>query len=156
MIQHELLHEEGISILKPEGALRAEDFGALAGAVDPYIDRHGELKGLMIEAPSFPGWENFAALLSHLRFVRTIIAASDASLWSPTARCSPWRRRSRATSWALSCVLSTLPIARRRSPGCRSDDRIASTRTGSRDARPDKRLRGAEIRSIALGASPFL
>ena len=24
----------------------------------------------MIEAPSFPGWENFAALLSHLRFVR--------------------------------------------------------------------------------------
>ena len=24
----------------------------------------------MIEAATFPGWENFAALLSHLRFVR--------------------------------------------------------------------------------------
>ena len=24
----------------------------------------------MIEAPSFPGWDSFAALLSHLRFVR--------------------------------------------------------------------------------------
>jgi len=70
MIRHELLRERGILIVKPEGALRADDFIALAGAVDPYIEQHGELKGLMIDAPSFPGWENFAALLSHLRFVR--------------------------------------------------------------------------------------
>lgn len=70
MIQHELLPERGVLILKPAGALRAEDFTALAGTVDPYIERHGELKGLMIDAPAFPGWENFAALLSHLRFVR--------------------------------------------------------------------------------------
>jgi hypothetical protein len=70
MLQHELLQERGILILKPEGALRAEDFAALAGAVDPYIEQHGKLKGLLLEAPSFPGWENFAALLSHLRFVR--------------------------------------------------------------------------------------
>jgi SpoIIAA-like len=70
MIQHELLPERAILILKPMDALQAEDFTALAGAVDPYIERHGELRGLVIEAPSFPGWENFAALLSHLRFVR--------------------------------------------------------------------------------------
>jgi hypothetical protein len=70
MIQHELLREQGILILKPQGALRAEDFTALAGVVDPYIEQHGDLKGLMIEATSFPGWQNFAALLSHLRFVR--------------------------------------------------------------------------------------
>ena len=70
MIQHELLREKGVLIIKPDGALRAEDFAALAAAVDPYIERHGELRGLMIEAPSFPGWANFAALLSHLRFVR--------------------------------------------------------------------------------------
>ncbi|MGB8437057.1 MAG: STAS/SEC14 domain-containing protein [Burkholderiales bacterium] len=70
MIRHELVRERGILILKPAGALQAEDFSALAAAVDPYIAQHGELKGLMIDAPSFPGWENFAALLSHLRFVR--------------------------------------------------------------------------------------
>ena len=70
MIQHELLRERGILILKPEGALQAEDFTALAGAVDPYIEQHSELAGLVIDAPSFPGWENFAALLSHVRFVR--------------------------------------------------------------------------------------
>jgi hypothetical protein len=70
VLQHELLGDRGILILKPEGALRAEDFAALAGVVDPYIEQHGGMKGLVIEAPSFPGWENFAALVSHLRFVR--------------------------------------------------------------------------------------
>jgi hypothetical protein len=70
MIQHELLRDKGILIIKPQGALRAEDFTALAGSVDPYLEQHGELKGLMAEAPSFPGWEDLAALLSHLRFVR--------------------------------------------------------------------------------------
>jgi SpoIIAA-like len=70
MLQHELLRDRGILILKPAGALRTEDFVALAGAVDPYLEQHGDLKGLMIEAPSFPGWENFAAFISHVRFVR--------------------------------------------------------------------------------------
>lgn len=69
MLKHELL-ESGILILKPEGALRAEDFAALAAAVDPYIEQHAGLEGLMIDAPTFPGWENFAGLVSHLRFVR--------------------------------------------------------------------------------------
>jgi SpoIIAA-like len=70
MLRHELLADRGILVLKPEGALRAEDFAALASVVDPYIDAHGGLKGLLIEAPSFPGWENFAGLVSHMRFVR--------------------------------------------------------------------------------------
>jgi hypothetical protein len=70
MLRHELLGDRGVLILRPEGALRAEDFAALAAVADPYIEAHGGLKGLMIEAPSFPGWENFAGLVSHLRFVR--------------------------------------------------------------------------------------
>jgi hypothetical protein len=70
VIEHELLRDRGILIVKPAGALRAEDFAALAAAVDPYIEERGRLEGLMIEAPSFPGWENFAGLVSHLRFVR--------------------------------------------------------------------------------------
>lgn len=87
MLQHDLLRDKGILVLKPEGPLRAEDFTALAKTVDPYIEQHGELKGLLLDAPSFPGWENFAALLSHLRFVRDhhrqirrIAAVTDSSL----------------------------------------------------------------------------
>jgi hypothetical protein len=70
MLGYELLADRGVLVVKPAGALRAEDFAALAAAVDPYIEQHGGLKGLMIEAPSFPGWENFAGLISHVRFVR--------------------------------------------------------------------------------------
>ena len=70
MLAHEFLHDRGILILKPSGALRANDFTALAAVVDPYIEQHGGLKGLIIEARSFPGWENFGAMLSHFRFVR--------------------------------------------------------------------------------------
>ena len=28
------------------------------------------LTGLLIDAPSFPGWQSFAALIEHVRFVR--------------------------------------------------------------------------------------
>ena len=70
MVRHELLREQGVLVLKPEGALRSEDFESLGDVVDPYIEKHGDLKGLLVDAAAFPGWENFAALLSHLRFVR--------------------------------------------------------------------------------------
>jgi hypothetical protein len=70
MLHHELLRDQGVLVLRPEGALRAEDFAALAGVVDPHLEKKGELKGLMVEAVAFPGWEDFAGLLSHLRFVR--------------------------------------------------------------------------------------
>ena len=70
MIRHELLRDRGILVLEPQGRLQASDFSALAEVVDPYIEQHGGLNGLMILAPSFPGWEDFAALSSHLRFVR--------------------------------------------------------------------------------------
>lgn len=70
MIRHELLRDRGVLIVHPEGALRAKDFAALAADVDPFIEVHGALNGLMIDAPAFPGWENFAGLVSHLRFVR--------------------------------------------------------------------------------------
>jgi len=70
MLHHELLRDRGILILRPEGALRAEDFAGLAAIVDPYLEQKGDLKGILVEAPAFPGWENFAGLVSHLRFVR--------------------------------------------------------------------------------------
>ena len=87
MLTHELLKDAGILIVKPQGALEAGDFEALAKEVDPYIEAHGTLRGLVIEAESFPGWSDFAALLSHFRFVRDhhrsiarVAAVSDSPL----------------------------------------------------------------------------
>jgi hypothetical protein len=71
MIDAELFRTEGILTVFPTGALSERDFTALAGLVDPYIEDHGVLNGLMIIAERFPGWESFAALVTHIRFVRS-------------------------------------------------------------------------------------
>jgi hypothetical protein len=70
MIKCELLRDKGIAIISPEGELEAGDFTALAGLIDPFIAEKGKLTGLLIDAPSFPGWESFGALVEHIRFVR--------------------------------------------------------------------------------------
>jgi hypothetical protein len=67
---HRLLEAGGVLLLEPQGPLRAEDFEAVAAAVDPWIEAHGALHGVVVHARAFPGWENFAGLMSHLRFVR--------------------------------------------------------------------------------------
>lgn len=70
MIEHEFLRTEGILILRPKARLEAGDFVNLAREIDPTIEADGKLHGLMIDAESFPGWQDFAALVAHLKFVR--------------------------------------------------------------------------------------
>ncbi|CAG0943482.1 hypothetical protein ANRL1_01360 [Anaerolineae bacterium] len=70
MIHHELLQDQGILVVTPEGPLRQADFEALAREIDPFIESAGELRGLLVHTESFPGWADFAALLSHLKFVK--------------------------------------------------------------------------------------
>lgn len=89
MLNHELLRDEGILLVRPQGPIQAGDFESIAKLVDPYIEEKGKLRGIMIEAQSFPGWDSFAALLSHLRFVRDhhrliakIAAVSDSTVLS--------------------------------------------------------------------------
>ena len=69
MIRFELLRDAGVLILEPKSALSAEDFREISGTIDPYIREKGKLTGLLIEAPSFPGWDSFGALIEHLKFV---------------------------------------------------------------------------------------
>jgi len=70
VIDAELFREQGILTVFPTGALSERDFTALAGLADPFIEARGRLNGLMIVAERFPGWESFAALTTHIRFVR--------------------------------------------------------------------------------------
>ncbi len=70
MVKFDLNTESGILTLQPNGSLTAEDFAKVTAAVDPFIESHGNLKAVVIESAHFPGWENFGALASHLRFVR--------------------------------------------------------------------------------------
>lgn len=89
MISHELLRDEGILIVSPQGRLESADFTRLAQEVDPYIQEKGKLAGLMIYAEAFPGWDDLGALLSHLKFVRDhhkfitkVAAVTDSTLLS--------------------------------------------------------------------------
>ena len=89
MLTHELLRDKGILLVRPQGPIQAGDFETIARLVDPYIEQTGGLRGIMVEAPSFPGWESFAALISHLKFVRNhhelvakIAAVSDSAVLS--------------------------------------------------------------------------
>jgi SpoIIAA-like len=70
MIAHTLDTTHGILHIQPKAALEQADFEQLAKAVDPFIAGTGGLTGLIIEAPAFPGWSSFGALIAHLRFVR--------------------------------------------------------------------------------------
>ena len=70
MIEFELLRDAGVLIVAPKEALTAEDFRAISRTVDPYIRENGKLTGLLIEAPSFPGWDSWGALIEHISVVR--------------------------------------------------------------------------------------
>lgn len=70
MIEYDLDTEHSILHVQPKSALEQDDFAKLAAAVDPHIEAAGDLAGLIIEAPKFPGWENFGAMLNQFRFIR--------------------------------------------------------------------------------------
>ena len=89
MLSHELLEDEGILIVEPRGALESTDFETIAALVDPYIESHGGLRGLLIQSEAFPGWRDFGALVSHFRFVRNhhkhikkVVAVTDSAFAS--------------------------------------------------------------------------
>ena len=69
MIKFELLKDAGVLLVEPRSALSADDFREISRVIDPYIREKGKLTGLLIEAPSFPGWDSFGALIDHMKFV---------------------------------------------------------------------------------------
>jgi SpoIIAA-like len=69
-LEFELNREKGILILEPHDELEAEDFRRVAAEIDPYMAHTGHLSGVVIVAEEFPGWDDFAALTAHFRFVR--------------------------------------------------------------------------------------
>ena len=70
MIDAKLLRDQGILVVAPVDTLEPADLEQLGLLADPYIEEHGGLKGLLIDAESFPGWEDFSSMLSHIHFVR--------------------------------------------------------------------------------------
>ncbi len=70
MLKTTLDEKNDIAILEPQGALSKADFINAAEIIDPFIEQHDKLNGVIIYTPSFPGWDSFAALVTHLKFIR--------------------------------------------------------------------------------------
>lgn len=64
------LTDSGILIVQPSGPITSDDFSSIQDQVDPWLESGGKLKGILIDAPEFPGWKDFAGFRSHLRFVK--------------------------------------------------------------------------------------
>jgi hypothetical protein len=62
--------EKNIAILRPEGALTKADFESAARIIDGYIDKGTGPEAIVIVTESFPGWEDFGAMLQHFTFIK--------------------------------------------------------------------------------------
>lgn len=69
-IIHRLIPQRSVLVVAPRGPLRAEDFDAIALVVDPWIESHGALRGLVVHMKAFPGWETLGAFIPQFQFVR--------------------------------------------------------------------------------------
>ena len=70
MLKVEIDQINNIAVLEPDGPLSKQDFIQAANVIDPYIEKTDRFNGLLIHTKSFPGWESFAGLASHLKFVQ--------------------------------------------------------------------------------------
>ncbi|WP_225829901.1 STAS/SEC14 domain-containing protein [Streptomyces sp. NK08204] len=69
-VSHQLLPDSKVLVVEVEEPLRTQDFDALAQTADSWLETHDALAGIVVHARAFPGWENIASLLRHVRFVR--------------------------------------------------------------------------------------
>lgn len=62
MLHFELMRDRNILVITPDGPLEKVDFQQFAKEIE-------RVAGLMINTKSFPGWRNFGAFVSHLKFI---------------------------------------------------------------------------------------
>lgn len=69
MIEHRIIEGKGIVVVEPISSLSSGDFRSLSETVDAYLAEHPAIRGLLIHSKEFPGWESFAGLTAHIRFI---------------------------------------------------------------------------------------
>ncbi len=64
-----LNEEKGVLLLEVTKSLTVSDFEVMTDKVDHWLAKHKQLKGLVIHAKKFPGWENLGSFISHVGFI---------------------------------------------------------------------------------------
>ena len=65
------LTDKGVLIVHPNGPLKREDFDKVASIMDPWIETHHHLRGLVVCIQKFPGWENVGSFIHHMEFINS-------------------------------------------------------------------------------------
>jgi hypothetical protein len=128
-VSHRLLPDAGVMVVEIREALRAQDFDAVAATADMWIEAHGDLQGLVIHARDFPGWQNLAGLVRHLRFVRdhhrkikriALVADTEVASLAPRLaehfvaseiKAFPYADLDRGIEWAAGAPRRNAPIS---------------------------------------------
>ena len=69
-LNHHLDEASGVLTLEITGPLSSDNFEVLTQKVDTWLERNNHLKGLIIHAKAFPGWENVGSFIHHIQFVK--------------------------------------------------------------------------------------
>lgn len=69
-IPHTMYPDKRTLLVEPNQKLSQADFEDLAAVVDPWIEEHGSLHGLVVHTKDFPGWKDFGAMVRHMQFVK--------------------------------------------------------------------------------------
>ena len=65
-----LNENNGIALVEVSAPLTQEDFKILSQIIDPYIEKNGQLNGIIIHTKKFPGWKNLNSFFSHIKFIK--------------------------------------------------------------------------------------
>lgn len=69
-LDYSLDEEAGVLKVNINGPLSSSNFNLLSYKVDEWIEKEGQLNGLVIQTKKFPGWDNVGSFISHINFVR--------------------------------------------------------------------------------------
>ena len=72
MIHIEINQTDGVAILRPDEmvGLTQADFKEVTDRIDNYLKEHDRLRGLVIIADRFPGWDSLKAFTSHIKLIK--------------------------------------------------------------------------------------
>lgn len=122
MINVQVLSDEGIIIVEPSSHLEEADFLTLEKEIQTIIEGQGCLKGLIIHAKSFPGWDDLSAFKHHIQFVKdhhklikrvAIVTDFTLARFAPSIakqfvdaelKHFPWNDYDQATQWIKDAV----------------------------------------------------
>ena len=70
MIDIDIRRAENVFVLRPQGAISADDFKSVASTIDGYINEHDAVPRLVFRLDELPQWKDLEAMIAHFHLVK--------------------------------------------------------------------------------------